>query len=227
MALLVGQPAQGKSSLAGQIVRERVGAGRWVFVQDSNREFRHVFTGWASTAEWKRYAASGGAVDDGPAVAENAAHAQRVADDSASTLIYRGAAFDCPDGADELVDLALELGAAWNQQHGEVREPICILLNEPSQLDASGSTYLGKNLERLINQRRHLGVELILCLQRPTMMQTGVWAVVTDCYMFGLRRSDDRDKLERELGLPRGTLAELGTLPAHHYKHWRVGQGLL
>lgn len=203
-ALLVGPPEHGKSSLLLELAIARAHAGSFVIMQDTNREMGHRFPSFLTGAEFRKWAA------------------QQDPEQPAPT----GVAIACPDGADELVALALELGGEWNQAFGATRQPIALVLNEVSALVESGPTHVGPQLRRLMNQRRHLGIEPIFGLQHAAQLPASAWDVVTDVYMFAQRREDRVDALEKHLSIPRGQLAFLATLPVHRYAHWNIKTGL-
>lgn len=205
-ALLIGPPAHGKSSLSAELALERLRAGRWVLAQDQNEEFARFCRRYESSAAF--LSALARAADDGAPVAQ-------------------GAAFPCAGetGADEVLELAVSLGEQWNREAGGTREPICVVINEASGFDGAGSTFLGKLQNVCLNQRRHLGLELIYCLTRPSMLPRPVYDVATDVYLFYQPSSDRIRTLESLLGLERGELDTLGSLAPHTYLHWQPRRG--
>ena len=110
-ALLIGPPAHGKTSLAAELARGRLEAGRWVLAQDTNHEMTHLCARYETSQEFLRALAR--ASESGEA-------------------IPAGAAFPCAgdQGADELLTLAVELGEQWNRAAGGTRKPICVIVNE-------------------------------------------------------------------------------------------------
>ncbi len=201
----MGPPQSGKSSLAKSLVASALDRGRWVFVQDSAREFEDLCTPYATAAEWS--AAAAAATPEQP--------------------LSRAAAVACYDGADELVELVFSLGDRWNRSFGACRAPIMLVLNESTELGETGSTYLGKLQSRLISQRRHLGVEILYCLQWTTQLPRPVYAVATRVYLFRQTRQDSIADLEVKLNLERGQLGLLSHMPPHRYVTWQQGTGLL
>lgn len=201
-ALVVGPPAHGKSSLCAELALARLRAGSWVLVQDVNREFHRLATPYPTPHEFL-------------AAVSGAAGEQRA--------ITRGAALACAGGADELLELALSLGRSWNQPHDTTRAPICVVINEATGFEESGATYLGKLQNVILNQRRHLGLELVYCLQRPTMLPQPVYDVATDVFMFRQSSSDRVRALEKNLGCEQGSLDILLSLAPHKYLHWTDG----
>jgi hypothetical protein len=205
-ALLVGPPEHGKTSLAAELARDRLRQGRWVLAQDQNGELAHLCTRYESAADFLRALA-------------------RAAD--AGVPLAAGAAFPCAgdQGADEVLELAVALGDQWNRAAGGTREPICVVINESSGFDGAGSTFLGRLQNVALNQRRHLGLELVYCLTRPSMLPRPVYDVATDVYLFFQPSSDRVRTLESLLGLERGELDALLTLPPHRYLHWQPRRG--
>lgn len=203
-ALLVGPPEHGKSSLAAELALARLRQGRWVLAQDQNQELNRLCARYESPAEFLDSLSRAG---DG------------------GERVPRGAAFPCTDGADEILTLAVELGEQWNRSHGTTREPICCVINEASGFEGSSSSYLDRLQNVVLNQRRHLGIELVYCLTRPSMLPRQVYDVATDVYLFFQPSSDRVRALESLLGLERGNLDPLLTLAPHQYLHWTPRRG--
>lgn len=201
-ALVVGPPGYGKSSLCAELALDRLRAGSFVLVQDVNREFGRLCTPYPTTQDYLT-AVSAAAAEQKP--------------------ITRGAALACANGADELLELARSLGEQWNQAHGETRAPICVVINEATGFEESGSTFLGRLQNIVLNQRRHLGLELVYCLQRPSMLPQPVYDVATDVFMFCQSSSDRVRTLEKNLGCESGSLEILLSLPRHKFLHWTDG----
>lgn len=206
-ALVVGPPGAGKSSLAAKIAHERLELGRWVLVQDQNREF----------------AAMGATEYTSVAAAANAIAAGRAGEKPISRFL----ALCTAGGADDVLGLATELGRLWNQEQAAPRATLCLIVNEASSFEGSGATWIDKAQEKAINLRRHLGLELVYCLQRATQLPSSVWEVITDCYMFQQQRADRIVSLEKSLNLPDGRLAALASLPPYRHAHWQAGRGLV
>jgi hypothetical protein len=200
LALLVGPPGHGKTSLAMELALERLRAGRWVLVQDAARE-------WAPRI-----------------CVEFPAPPDFLRSLSAGQPVRRGASF--PVGADQILELGRSLGAAWNQSAGHVTQPICLVVNEASSSEESGPTWVGRLADQVINQRRHLGLELIYCLQRPTQLSSAFWDAATYVAMFRQTRADRVDALERAVGVERGALRSLLSLDRHQYLRWTPAGGL-
>ena len=199
-AVLVGPPEHGKSSLSAELALERLKRGRWVLAQDQNHEFGRFCTRYPTAVEFKRALA-------------------RAAEEGKS--IPSGAAFP-----DEVLQLAVDLGEQWNRgSAGGTREPICVVINEASGFDGAGSTFLGKLQNVVLNQRRHLGLELVYCLTRPSMLPRPIYDVATDAFLFYQPSTERIRTLESLLGLGRGELDRLGTLPPHAYLHWTPRRG--
>ncbi len=205
-ALLVGPPEHGKSSLSAELALERMKQGRWVLAQDQNEEFGRFCARYPTAGAFT--AALAAAADDG-------------------RRMPAGAAFPCAgeQGADEVLQLAVDLGEQWNRAAGGTREPICVVINEASSFEGAGSSFLGKLQNVVLNQRRHLGLELIYCLTRPSMLPRPVYDVATDAYLFFQPSAERVRALEPLLGLERGQLDPLLTLPPHRYLHWQPRRG--
>ncbi len=201
-ALVVGPPGVGKSSLAARLAHERLELGRWVLVQDQNREFSAL-----GATEYTTVGAALNAI---------------VAGRAAEKPVPRFLALSTAGGADDVLNLATELGKRWNQEHATVQAPLCLVVNEASSFEGSGATWIDKSMERAINLRRHLGLELIFCLQRASQLPSSVWDVITDCYMFQQQRAERIVGLEKSLNLPAGHLSALGSLPPHRFAHWQA-----
>lgn len=203
-ALLIGPPGHGKSSLAAELAEARLRAGRWVIAQDTSREFGRFCAQYPSTAAFLELVSRAGR------------------EDRPSPL---GAAF--ATSADEVLRLAVQLGEQWNRAHGSTREPVCLVVNEATSFEGSGATWVGQELARAINQRRHLGLELILCLQQPAQLPGWVYEVATEVHMFRQGRSERIVQLERLLNLRERTLDGLGDAPPHRYATARPLVGLV
>jgi hypothetical protein len=203
-AILLGPPRSGKTSLALELAHERAELGRWVFVQDANREAGHLMPSYSSVAQWREAAAAAAA---------------------AGEPLERMAAIECLESADELIEHVSALGQQWNVE-GQRGESICLVLNEFSDLDKAGSTWMGKPLTRLLSKRRHYGVECIFALQFLGMVPTKAWEILTDCYLFRMPRGSTRRKLEELFSLAEGALDCLADLERHRYLHWSAETGI-
>jgi hypothetical protein len=203
-ALVIGPPEHGKSSLAAQLALERLEAGRWLLAQDQNGEFGRLCVTYPTTTAFL---------------------AELVAAADEGRSVPAGAAFPCVDGADDVLRLGVTLGEQWNRTHGFTREPICVVINEASGFEGSSSTYLDRLQNVVLNQRRHLGLELVYCLTRPSMLPRPVYDVATDVFLFFQPSSDRTRTLEGLLGLERGALEPLLSLPPHRYLHWTPRRG--
>lgn len=198
-ALVVGPPEHGKSSLCAELALARLRAGSFVLVQDANGEFGRLCRPYQTPGEFLT--------------------AVRAAAE-AKQAIPRGAALACAGGADELIALGIALGEQWNRGHDSTRVPICVVVNESSSFKETGATFLGKLQDVILNQRRHLGLEIVYCLQRPSQLPQPVYDVATDIYLFRQMNSDRVRDLERRVGVEQGALEILLNLPPHKYVHW-------
>lgn len=192
LALLIGPPKHGKSSLAAEYAEQRLRAGSVVLVQDLNREFSRFCKHYNTEAEFLAVVAA----------------AER-----AGTTFPGGAAF--PLSADRVLALALQLGRTWNQAHGSVRQPICFVVNEVTSFVQSGPTHAGHDLSEAIFQRRHLGLEMIFAMQHAAQLPQLVFEPATVVRMFRQARRDRIQLLEQVLGLERGALEGLSAAPRH------------
>jgi hypothetical protein len=136
----------------------------------------------------------------------------------------RGAAF--ARSADEVLALAVQLGTQWNLRRGSVHAPICVVVNETTTFEGSGSTHVGIDLGRAIAQRRHLGLEFIACMQHAAQLPASVFEFATEVHMFRQKRVERVVTLEKTLGENPGALAGLADLPKHRFGSWRPDDGL-
>lgn len=204
-ALVIGPQGYGKSSLGAELAERRLRQGSWVIAQDMNRETGRFCVGYPSPAEFLQAVALA-AKEDRP--------------------IPRGAAFAA--SADVVIGVAASLGEAWNRgSSGAPPHPICVLINEATSFEAAGSTFVGQELARVLNQRRHLGLELVLCMQNAAQLPASVFEAATEVHLFRQNRSDRIDMLEQRLGEPRGRLAGLAELVPHRYASWRPVVGMI
>src|SRR5262245_53030423 len=120
MAVILGPPGHGKSSLAAELAEARLRAGSFVLVQDANREFGRFCVPYADERAFLA------------AVAAARAEGKR---------LPGGAAFPLP--ADRVLALAVSLGDQWNRSKGTVTQPICFVVNETTSFEQSGSTWVG------------------------------------------------------------------------------------
>jgi len=207
-AMLVGPAGYGKTSLAAKLIEERLAAGSWVFVHDANQDYTGLCQWYRTADDWRREFAA------------------KVA---AGEPIARGAAIGGMEDASEVVDLVMELGERWNRGRGQDNKiPLCLVLDESSSIGDGGSTYMGKTQNRLLNQRRHLGIEAIYNLQQPAQLAAPFWDAATDVYLFRQTRGDRIDLMERNLSLPKGSLEFLSSLDRYRFAHWsQEKQGLI
>jgi hypothetical protein len=214
-AFVVGPPKSGKSSLAEELVRAELAAGSVAFVQDQNAEFGHIGPTYDTADDW-RAAAQAASVEGAPPLS-------RAAVISCRRPVVRDKEYR---GADQLIHLALELGDRWNRVEGRGID-ITLWLNEASSLHETKSTHIGPLQEELINQRRHVRLRLVYCLQRVTQLPAPFWDVLTHGYLFQVPRDDRIDLLEKNLARVRkGELACLSELPRHRYVRWTMEGGI-
>jgi hypothetical protein len=201
MALLIGPPEHGKTSAAAELAEQRLVAGSFVLAQDPDREFGRFCVRYASAEEFL------------VAVAAAAKQGRTLAGGASFRTI----------SPDKLLALAVELGELWNRgdEDAGVRQPICIVVNEVSEFEESGSTHIGKGLYAALSQRRHLGLEPIFAMQDPTQLPAKVFGYATEIHLFRHSRHDVVLELERRLGREKGDLVALLDLPAHQRAIWR------
>lgn len=204
MALLVGPPGHGKSSLAAELAEARLREGRWVLAQDTNREFGRFCAPYESPRAFLDRCAQA-AKDQQP--------------------MPRGASFARP--ADDVLALAVQIGTEWNLRRGSVHAPICVVVNETTTFEGSGSTHVGVDLGRTVAQRRHLGIELILCMQHAAQLPASVFEFATEVHAFRQKRADRIVTLEKTLGENAGALLGLSDLGKHRFATWRPDAGLV
>jgi hypothetical protein len=197
LALVIGPPEHGKTSLAAHLAEQRLKAGRVVLVQDAGREYSAICTYYPSPAAYLR------------ALAEHAA---------AGTEMPRGAAFGV--GADAVLELARQLGEAWNKPHAEPPAPITVVINEASSSVETGATWMGKLADLVINQRRHLGLELVYCLQRPTQLHPAFYDSATNVAIFRQTRTKSIRYLASQLGIEDSAVWPALSLDKHQYLAW-------
>ncbi len=202
-ALVVGPPGHGKSSHAAKLAEARLREGRWVLAQDTNREFGRFCVEYKSVRAFIEGLAAG--ARDGHSMP-------------------RGAAF--ATSADEVLALAVQLGEQWNRSGGAVQSPICVVVNETTSFESSGSTHVGVGLSRAVSQRRHLGLEMVLCMQHLAQLPGAVFEAATEVHLFRQKRAKRLASLEDLLGEPEGTLAGLRDLPKHRFATWVPELGL-
>lgn len=203
-AIAIGPQGYGKSSLGAELAEARLRAGSWVVAQDMNRECSRFCVERRGTAELLELLAA-------------AAKDQRP--------IPGGASFAVP--ADEVLRVAVALGEQWNRAHGTVRQRICVLINEATSFDGAGSTFVGQELARTLNQRRHLGLELVLCMQNAAQLPASVFEAATEVHIFRQDQQKRITLLEDRLGLREGALERLPSLVPHQYVTWRPVVGLV
>lgn len=201
LAIICGPPEHGKTSLAADVIRQRLDDGWWIFAHDVNEQFAHLCKSYTSTDAWR-------------AAAREAA--------SGNKPMPRGASFRCK--ASEVVALCNELGELHNRAKA-VRFPMLLAFDEGSLLDGSGSTHIGDDDNELIANRRHRGIGLLYNVQRRTQLTQAFWDLATDLYL--LAQPEKRVAELEEIGhLKAGTLAGLVALPPFRYAHVKPGRGL-
>jgi hypothetical protein len=199
--LIIGPPEFGKTSLAVEIVETFLAQDVNVFAHDPNRQFRGRCAEYADAAAWR-------------SAAEAAA--------KTSSPMPRGSLFGCK--AKEVRDLMVDLGQKWNDVD-RVRVPMLGVFDEGSMLGTSGPTWISEEDQMVISNRRHLGMGLLINLQRPTMLTSAFSEIATDVYL--LQQNGKRvDALEETLNLRPGALARVVELPPHRYVHWTRKGGL-
>jgi len=202
MSIICGPPEVGKTSLSLELALDSWRRGVWQFVVDPNRQFRAICDHYECFAEWRARA--------------RAAHA-------AGAELPRGASFASGDG---LAEGIYELGKRLNTVDA-ARFPMRYVADEASVLKGSGSTWIGKADEQLINNRRHRQVEISLNLQRPSQLVTAFWETATDVYLFAQSKPARVRDLEDALDLPDGALEACLRLPDHRYYHVVPRRGIV
>jgi len=204
LALLLGPPGHGKSSLAAELAEARLRQGSWVLAQDANRELGRFCVEYPSThAFLERVAAT--AKEGKP--------------------MPGGASF--ATSADAVLRLAVTLGEQWNRARGTVAQPICVVVNETTSFEGAGSTWVGQELASAVGQRRHLGLELVLCMQHAAQLPALIFESATEVHAFRQKRADRIVALERVLGEDPGAFGALRDLPKHRFTTWRPDAGLV
>lgn len=201
LGLAIGPPKHGKTTLAASVVEAKLREGFTVFAHDERHQYRT--NRYYRTAEQWRAAA-------------------REAHDRKQPFA-RGASFGCP--VEDAIDLAIAVGKRAGNRHDSVRRPILVVLDEASASEAT-ATYLPPAYNRLISQRRHYGVGVLLLLQWPTQLHPAFLATATDVYLFRQSR-EHIPRLETQLHLGRGDLAHLAGAPKFKFVHVRPGEGIV
>lgn len=203
LGIVVGPPQFGKSTLALSIVRDWLEGGGWVLAHDPLGQYRACCRVYEDADGWR--------------AAAREASTKREA-------MARGASLG--GDASAVVALAVELGKRWNTADN-VRMRMLVVFDEGSLLDNSGGTWIGKDDNRLIATRRHLGIGLLYLVQRKAQLMQAFWDLSTDVYAFA-QQAEDAAELERVGHLPRGTLgAVLPAMPKHQFIHLRPGEGVV
>lgn len=201
--IVIGPQGYGKSSLAAELAEQRLRSGAWVVAQDMNRETGRFCVAYDSPAQLLELLSR---------------HAKE------QRPLPGGAAF--ASAADGVLRVACALGEQWNRAHGTVRHRICVLVNEATSFEGAGSTFVGQELARTLNQRRHLGLELVLCMQNAAQLPAAVFEAATEVHIFRQDQAKRIRLLEDRLGLREGSLERLPELVPHQYVTWRPVVGL-
>ncbi len=204
LGLIAAPPEHGKSSIAVDLGATWLREGCNLFVVDPNRQFRRMVRYYESVADWRR-------------AAMEAARKNKP--------LARGAGFATDEG---LTELLIALGKKCNTVD-HARFPMAYICDESTAKTESGSTHISKSDDYMISNRRHLGIKLLLNLQRTSMLMTAWWEISTDVFVF--RQSMKRlRKLGDELDLQPCCLRKLyaaAALPPHHYIHIQPGRGVI
>jgi hypothetical protein len=200
LALLIGPPKHGKSSLAADIAEQRLRQGRVVLAQDLYGDFKRLARTYKGEADYLRALA-----------------------DAKGAAAPAGAAF--PMAADRVVALAMQLGERWNGSADNIARPICVVVNETTTFEESGATHVSRGLAEAFAQRRHLGLEFVLCMQHAAQLPELIFEAATEVHMFRQSRRKRIAKLEDALGVE--DLDGLIALPPHRYVTWRPVEGIV
>lgn len=206
-AMVCGPPEHGKTSIIRKLVRRHLTTTNGiVLAHDPNTTLGRDGLRWYADANAYR-------------VAAREAHANK-------TPLPRGAALG--GEVEDVMLLAVEIGERAGNRDKHVPLPILAPVDEASEMEDSGSTYMGKADKRMLSRRRHRGVGCVYNLQQATQLMGRFWMYTTDAYLF-VQTSDDARMLDRYLLLEKGTLERAGVtrLPMHNYLHVRRGHGIV
>lgn len=199
--LIFAAPGFGKTSIAIEIADTFLAKGVKVFAHDPNKMFRGRAAEYASVAEYD---------------------ARVIAAEKKEERIPACSSFNCP--AAEVRDLVVRLGRKHNDMD-RVKVPMLMIFDEGSLVD-SGSTYISKEDQALLANRRHLGVGVLFLLQRTAMLTKAFRDFATDLYVMN-QPVEDLEPVEKSLRLPAGSLRDIAALSKHRYVHAQIEHGVV